>query len=103
MAGHVPIEPDAPDRQQGLPAKERHGGAHRCGGRPRGERGAEAYPGAQSVLGTQALRHSGTPGTPGTPGAQTCPAFSSAVQQVSVTNRVTTYGSTFALGLRSSM
>ncbi len=35
--------------------------------------------------------------------AQTWPAFSSAVQQVSTSRRVTTYGSTLALGRRSSM
>lgn len=34
---------------------------------------------------------------------QTCPAFSSAEQQVSTMSRVTTYGSTFAFGRRSSM
>ncbi|CAL9447384.1 hypothetical protein SUDANB180_02375 [Streptomyces sp. enrichment culture] len=34
---------------------------------------------------------------------QTWPAFSSAVQQVSTSRRVTTYGSTFAFGRRSSM
>jgi hypothetical protein len=35
--------------------------------------------------------------------AQTRPAFSSAVQQVSTISRVTTYGSTLAFGRRSSM
>lgn len=34
---------------------------------------------------------------------QTRPSFSRAVQQVSVIRRVTTYGSTFAFGRRSSM
>ncbi len=34
---------------------------------------------------------------------QTWPAFSSAVQQVSTSRRVTTYGSTLAFGRRSSM
>ncbi|AWZ09524.1 hypothetical protein DRB89_39470 [Streptomyces sp. ICC4] len=35
--------------------------------------------------------------------SQTRPSFSRAVQQVSVIRRVTTYGSTFAFGRRSSM
>ncbi len=34
---------------------------------------------------------------------QTWPAFSRAVQQVSTSSRVTTYGSTLAFGRRSSM
>lgn len=42
-------------------------------------------------------------GTTGTPGRQTRSACSRAVQQVSTMSRVTTYGSTLALGRRSSM
>ncbi len=46
-----------------------------------------------------------TAGAPSEPGGgdQTWPAFSSAVQQVSTSRRVTTYGSTLAFGRRSSM
>lgn len=36
-------------------------------------------------------------------GDQTWPAFSRAAQQVLISRRVTTYGSTFAFGRRSSM
>ena len=56
------------------------------------------------------VRREGAPTAPaGAPSAksqqpdQTCPAFSSAEQQVSTISRVTTYGSTLAFGPRSSM
>ncbi|GGW31266.1 hypothetical protein GCM10010381_14810 [Streptomyces xantholiticus] len=59
--------------------------------------------GMGATLYEKGARRAGGRPSPHVPDAQTWPAFSSAEQQVSTSRRVTTYGSTLALGRRSSM